>query len=336
MWGKISFVIVGCGAIGKRHASIIHEHFVLKAVCDSEFDKAEGLASLYDCKAYCSVQQMLENELQVDVAVICTPNGLHAIHSILALKAGLHVLCEKPMALTVEDCNLMIDVSKSCNKEVLIVKQNRFNPPVLAVKDLIDNNTLGLITGFQVNGFWNRGNEYYQNSWKGTKSLDGGILFTQFSHFIDIIYWFLGEIDVIDAVAGNYLHKNSTEIEDSLCAMVKTSYGAYGTLHFNVNTYKKNAEGSITLFGENGTVKIGGEYLNEISYWQVQGVDQPTLHQGNSANQYQGYQGSMNNHALVYNHMIEVLQNKAAPSPNLNDAMKTVQIITSIYNKLEA
>lgn len=329
-----SFIVIGCGAIGKRHAAIIHNRYQLNAVCDIDIENAKALANLYGCRAYTNIHEMLIHENRTDVAIICTPNGLHAEHSIDALKAGMHVLCEKPMSLDVADCTRMIEASVLNNKHLLVVKQNRFNPPVIAVKKLLTNGGLGKIIGFQVNGFWNRDAEYYTQTWKGSKLLDGGILFTQFSHFIDILYWFLGEVDVEEVMAANLKHQNQIEIEDSVCALVKSKSGALGTMHFNINAFKKNAEGSITLFGENGTVKIGGEYLNAISYWQVNGVEQPLIDGGNPPNEYGTYVGSMSNHALVYDHLMDVLNNQVSPNPLATDAMKSIEIIASLYNKL--
>lgn len=331
-----SFVIIGCGAIGKRHAAIIHSRYRLKALCDTDPEKVNTLANLYGCSAYNNINELLSQEDDIDVAVICTPNGLHAEHSIAALNAGLHVLCEKPMAIRVTDCMRMIEASEIHRKHLLVVKQNRYNPPVQAMKQLLMNKGLGKIIGFQVNGFWNGNEAYYTQTWKGSLLLDGGILYTQFSHFIDILIWFLEDVEIEQVLAGNLNHQKLIEIEDTLCALAKTKTGALGTMHFTVNASDKNMEGSITLFGEKGTVKIGGEYLNTIAYWQVDGVQPPVLEKGNLPNQYETYVGSMSNHPLVYDHFTDVLYHHAAPSPNATDAMKSVQLIESMYNKLKS
>jgi predicted dehydrogenase len=152
---------------------------------------------------------------EVDVVSVCTPNGLHAEHSISILKAGHHVLCEKPMALFVNDCSSMITAAERANRRLFIVKQNRFNPPVEAVKALIDQGKLGKLYSVQLNCFWNRNNEYYQNSWKGTRDLDGGTLYTQFSHFIDLLYWFIGDVETVSATTGNFHHQGLIEFEDT-------------------------------------------------------------------------------------------------------------------------
>src|SRR5690606_36451631 len=152
-------------------------------------EKADAFAAQYNTKAYYSIEDLLAAEKNIDVVSVCTPNGLHARHSIQALKAGCHVLCEKPMAITVRDCGEMIQAAEKANKRIFAIKQNRFNPPVVAVKQALDDGRLGDVYSIQLSCFWNRNAEYYQNSWKGTKALDGGTLFTQFSHFIDLLYW---------------------------------------------------------------------------------------------------------------------------------------------------
>jgi len=185
------FAIVGCGRIGMRHAEHIQKLAQLVAVCDIDSVKATVFSEKFICKAYQHIEDMLANEKDIDVVSICSPNGLHAKHSILSLEAGFHVLCEKPMAINVQDCGEMIKTAERMNKRLFAIKQNRFNPPVAAVKKLIDENKLGKIMSVQLSCFWNRNEDYYHNSWKGTKDLDGGTLYTQFSHFVDLLYWLL-------------------------------------------------------------------------------------------------------------------------------------------------
>lgn len=185
---KIKFAIVGCGRIAQRHAEQINAFGELVAVCDIVFPKAVSFADEYKVGAYKSIDDLLKNETDVDVISICTPNGLHAQQSIKCLQSGFHVLVEKPMALTVDDCKAMMDAAEKSKKNLFVVKQNRFNPPVVAVKDAIEKNVLGKIFSIQLNCFWNRNKSYYQDEWRGTKDLDGGTLFTQFSHFIDLLF----------------------------------------------------------------------------------------------------------------------------------------------------
>ncbi len=174
--------------------------------------------------------ELLQKAKEVDVVAVCSPNGLHAQHTIAALQAGFHVLCEKPMALTVQDCGEMINAAERANKRLFIVKQNRFNPPIVAVKQLIEENRLGAIYSVQLNCFWNRNEEYYKNSWKGTKDMDGGTLFTQFSHFIDLLYWMIGDVKEAHGYAGNFGHKDMIEFEDTGVVSLRFYNGAIGTV----------------------------------------------------------------------------------------------------------
>ena len=180
---KIKFALIGCGRIGERHAGHIHEKGVLTAVCDVDAGKAESLAKKYHAKSYTSLEELLASEKDIDVVSVCTPNGLHAEHSIKALKAGFHVLCEKPMAINSFDCGEMIKVAEKMNRRLFVIKQNRYNPPVVAIREAIDAGKLGKIFNVQLTCFWNRNDDYYRNSWKGTLSLDGGSLYTHSYRF---------------------------------------------------------------------------------------------------------------------------------------------------------
>lgn len=332
---KINFAIIGCGRIGTRHAKHIVNNGNLKAVCDIVSDKTQDLSEKYGANAYLSIDELLKNEQDVDLVAICTPNGLHAQHTIKSLKAGFHVLCEKPMAINVHDCGEMIKVAESANKRLMIVKQNRFNPPVKAVKDLIESNKLGQIYSVQLNCFWNRNPDYYKDSWKGTLGLDGGTLYTQFSHFIDLLYWIIGDVKKIEAFGGNFGHQEITEFDDNGAILLEFYNGAIGTINYTVNSYGKNMEGSLTIFGEMGTVKIGGQYLNELEYQNIKGHKIENLPKGNTANNYGQYQGSMSNHDKVYENVVEVLTNDGVISANGFEGLKTVEIIDKIYQKIK-
>ena len=327
----LSFAIIGCGNIGKRHAEQIQSVGKLVAVCDIVKPKAEELGKKYNAEVFILIEDLFTSKKKVDVAVICTPNGLHAQHSILSLQAGCHVLCEKPMAIRSVDCMEMIKEAEKVSKHLFVVKQNRFNPPVVAVKKLLDEKKLGNIYSIQVNCFWNRDANYYKNSWKGTMSLDGGTLFTQFSHFIDILYWMFGDVKQVKAFKKNFAHKNIIEFEDTGVVIVEFENGIIGTVNYTVNSFRKNMEGSITIFGEKGTVKIGGQYLNEVEYQQIQNQIISDLPAGNKANEYGFYQGSMSNHDKVYSNLVDVINNDGAMAANSHDGLKTVQIIENLY-----
>ncbi len=327
---KLNFAIVGCGRIAQRHAEHIHKIGKLVATCDIDAGKAKALAEKYHARCFSDIEDMLQLK-EINVVSVCTPNGLHAEHSIKSLQAGFHVLCEKPMALTTHDCSAMIHAAERANKRLFIVKQNRFNPPVAAVKNIIDEGRLGKIYSVQLNCFWNRNEEYYKNSWKGTKALDGGTLFTQFSHFIDLLYWMIGDVESVQAFRGNMGHEGIIEFEDTGAVNLKFHNGVIGTINYTVNAHGKNMDGSLTIFGEKGTVKIGGQYLNELEYQDIENFVIENLPPGNPPNQYGKYQGSMSNHDKVYQNLIEVLVGNGVIATNGLEGLKTVEIIEKIY-----
>ncbi len=331
MASELSFAVIGCGNIGKRHALHIHNFAKLFAVCDIDLVKAEALSRQYNANVYTSMDALLLNEQNVDVIAICTPNGLHAVQTIQCLKAGHHVICEKPMAISSIDCRKMIAASEHYNKHLFIVKQNRFNKAVVEVKKALIQQALGNILSFQINCFWNRNDEYYRNNWHGTKELDGGTLFTQFSHFIDILYWLLGDVKEVQSYLQNRAHQLSMAFEDTGAVILQMHNGVIGTLNYTVNAYKENMEGSFTLFGEKGTVKIGGQYLNMIQYQNIQDYTLPIVHEEYKANDYGAHKGSMSNHDKVYQNVLDVLQNGASISTNAYEGLKTVEIIEKIY-----
>lgn len=328
---EIRVGLIGCGRIAQRHAGHISRLGKLVAVCDVNEEKAKSLGEAYQVPWFVSEEELLRVE-GMDVVAVCSPNGLHAKHTIASLNAGFHVLCEKPMALTSADCEEMIKTAERCNRRLFIVKQNRFNPAIEAVKEKIDSGAFGEIYSIQLNCFWNRNFAYYQNSdWKGSKNLDGGTLFTQFSHFVDLLYWMIGDVEETHALIQNYAHKDVIEFEDTGVVSLKFKNGVLGTINYTVNAFAKNMEGSITIFGEKGTVKVGGQYLNKLEYQSFEGEEIGTLKAGNPANEYGEYQGSMSNHDRVYENLIDVLQKGGSIATNGLEGLKTVEIIEKIY-----
>lgn len=331
---NIRVALIGCGRIAQRHAEHIKDTkgLRLEAVCDIVSDRAEKLGNLHSARVYTNPTDLLSQEEEVDLVSICTPNGLHAEHTIASLRAGKHVLCEKPMAISVQDCGEMIKAAERANKRLFVIKQNRFNPPVAAVKKMIEENKLGKIFSIQLSCFWNRNEAYYENSWKGTKELDGGTLYTQFSHFIDLLYHLVGDVKKVNAYGANFHHQGIIEFEDTGVVILEFHNGALGTINYTVNSYEKNMEGSITIFGEKGTVKIGGQYLNVLEYQNIEGYEIKDLPMGNKPNDYGAYQGSMSNHDLVYQNLVDVLLNGGEISTNMFEGLKTVEIIDKIYD----
>lgn len=302
------------------------------AVCDVNEAAADALATKYGTRKYVAISSFLSNHPEMDVVAVCTPNGLHAEHAIAALEMGFNVLCEKPMALTARDCEEMITIARNHNRKLFVVKQNRFNPPVATLKKLLTEGKLGKVLSFQLNCFWNRGPQYYEDSWHGSAELDGGTLFTQFSHFIDLVYWLFGEVDRVHAVTANLAHIDMIDFEDTGAAILTMQNGAIGAINYTVNSFRKNMEGSLTVFGDRGTVKIGGQYLNLLEYQNISDYHIPQLVAGNPANNYGEYVGSMSNHDKVYENIAGVLRNEASMIINPEDGLKTVEIINRIYD----
>jgi UDP-N-acetyl-2-amino-2-deoxyglucuronate dehydrogenase len=327
----LRFAIVGCGRIAVRHAAHIANKAKLIAVCDIDAEKALALGNLYNAKVYYDIDEMLTAEKSVQAVAVCTPNGLHKEHTVKALNAGFHVICEKPMATSPSACKEMIEAAGKNDRKLFVIKQNRFNPPVEALKKLLDEGRLGKIFSFQLNCFWNREADYYHNSWRGSINLDGGTLYTQFSHFIDLLYWMFGDIEDVKAFTGNFKHQDIIEFEDTGAVILKFKNGLIGTINYTVNSHKKNMEGSLLLFGEKGTVKIGGQYLNELEYQSIEDYAIENLPAGNRANDYGNYVGSMSNHDKVYGNVIDVLQHNAKMATSAFEGLKTVEIIDKIY-----
>lgn len=330
----INFGIVGCGRIAQRHTQHINNNGRLVATYDIKPEKSEALASEYGAKAFPSYESFLEeNKEKMHVVSVCSPNGMHATHTIAALRAGYHVLCEKPMAINVEDCRRMIDEAAKAKRLLFIVKQNRFNPPVKALKQVIEEGRLGRIFSVQLSCFWNRNEKYYAESdWKGSREMDGGTLFTQFSHFIDLLYWLIGDIKTVLPLTRNFDHQGIIDFEDTGVVAVEFYNGAIGTINYTVNSYKKNMEGSLTVFAENGTVKIGGQYLNELEYQNIKDYRIENLEESKKPNDYGEYQGSMSNHDKVYENLVAVLNNKGVIATSGYEGLKTVEIIDKIYS----
>jgi predicted dehydrogenase len=327
---KIRFAIIGCGRIAERHAIHAVNYGALIAVCDIISEKADALANQYHASAYYHIDDLLQHQVELDVVVICTPNALHANHAIQSLKAGYHVLVEKPMAITVVDCKAMMLAAEEAGRQLFTITQNRFNPPIQALKKALDKNLVGQLFSFQLSCFWNRPAAYYQNSWHGTE-LDGGVLYTQFSHFIDLIFWLFGEVKSVTAITKNFMHHDLIEGEDTGVVMLELESGALGTINYSVNSIDKNVEGSLTIIADKLTLKIGGEYLNTIAYQQGNEIQLINTEELILPNEYGSYQGSMSNHHKVYENLVQTLQQQLPYYATAYEAMKTVEVIERIY-----
>lgn len=329
---KIKIGIVGCGNIGKRHAAVIHkeERAELVGICDTQLDKTHPLAELYDVP-YWGNYQLFLNEIKADIISICTPHDLHAQMAVDALNKGFHVIVEKPMCLSTSDGIRMIEAANKNQRKLYVVKQNRYNIPVLLTNEALLQKKLGQIFMVKCDVMWNRSQEYYSLSdWRGKTIREGGALYTQGSHFIDLLVWWFG--DLLEASTMIETKQHKIEIEDCGMSILKFNSGVMCSLNWTTNVYNKNYEGSITIIGENGTIKIGGQYLNKIEYWDVKSFP---LQEGvefiDKPNMYDKYQGTSSNHDKVFAHIIANLKKENDQIVDGPEGIKSIQAIEMIY-----
>ncbi len=332
MKDKIRFAVVGYGYIGKRHAEMINgfSEAELVAICDNRTKEAIGLTT--DLPFFSSIEDLLNSGIEIDVVTIATPNGLHAKHALIALQNNKHIVVEKPMSLTKADCEKIIYKALQMHKKVFCVMQNRYSPPSIWLKEIVSEKRLGNIYMVQINCFWNRDDRYYKkDSWHGKKDMDGGTLFTQFSHFIDIMYWLFGDIKNIDSHLYNFNHSELSEFEDSGIVTFAFLEGGVGNVNFSTSIWDKNLESSLTIIGEKGSVKIGGQYMNKVEQCHIKDYNMPDLPASNPPNDYGPFKGSAANHQYVFQNVIDVIHNKSSIDTNALEGMKIVEIIEKIY-----
>lgn len=305
----------------------------LVALCDIRAKEELGIEP-YDVPFFQDMEDLFREDLGIDVVNICTPNGLHAAMAIRAIERGCHVVIEKPMALTVADAERVIYTSLKYRKQAFCVMQNRYSPPSVWIKGMVDSGRLGKIYMVQLNCYWNRDERYYKpGGWHGDAALDGGTLFTQFSHFIDIMYWLFGDICDIEARFADFNHERLTDFEDSGFVNFRFVKGGMGCLSYSTSVWDKNMESSMLIVAERGSVKIGGQYMNEVEYCHVKDYEMPVLAPTNPGNDYGAYKGSAQNHNLVIRNVVDVLSGTPGESitTNVLEGMKVVDIIQRIY-----
>jgi UDP-N-acetyl-2-amino-2-deoxyglucuronate dehydrogenase len=321
---KIKFAIIGYGRIGKRHATVLKQlpNTQLVAICDPFISQTEDNKSI---SVFDSLDNLLASPILFDVAIVATPNGLHESQAVQLLEAGKHVVIEKPMALTKEGCENIIHKALRKGKFVFCVMQNRYAHPSIWLKKIIEEGRLGRVFTIQVNCFWNRDTRYYHaGSWHGT-ALDGGILYTQFAHFIDLIYWVFGDISDIKARFRNNNHDYLPETEDTGIVTFDLKKGGTGCLHYSTATFDKNFESSISVLGERGTVKLTGQYLDKIEYCHIQSIETPNLLPAPSDPHV--------HHQMLLENVIEVLYGHKSITTNALEGLKVVEIIENIYKQ---
>lgn len=329
---KHKFILVGSGSIANKHLSQIQRLGQLVAVCDRDPKKIYEQGQQLSVPVFNSMDQLIEAGIAADILVICTPNGLHASQTITALNAGYHVLCEKPMALTQPDAQAMLETAQRKNKLLMVVKQNRFNPPVQKLKNWIASGASGKVYSYSLNCLWNRNPEYYTSSaWRGRLDMDGGTLFTQFSHYIDFLYWIFGEIAEVNGFRTNQAHHGLIEFEDQGTVSLNYPSGMTGNIHYSINAFQKNMETSLTVLAQNGSIRIGGLSCNNIEYQNIKNESWQFPDETPNTNQYGSYTGSMSNHHLVYDHFIDSMKENKLNYQGTFEAMKTVELIEKIY-----
>lgn len=327
--GKLKIGLIGCGRISYKHLQAIEdncESFKLVGVCDVDIKKAKQVADKYNIPFFTDLVEMLKQLKHIDIVSLCTPSGLHAQQSVLSSQFGKHVICEKPMACNLQDAREMLRIADLMQTQLFIVKQNRLNPTVQALKQEIDKGSFGKIFLVQSNVFWARPQKYYdQASWRGTWSMDGGAFMNQASHYVDLLEWLVGRLSSVQAITKT-LARN-IEAEDSGVVNFEWDNGAIGSMAVTVLTYPSNIEGSIIIIGEKGTVRLDGIALNEIKYWKFKDTSLVNFEELN----YQPVTVYGNGHSTYYNSVAATLLEGKVPIADGKSGLNSIEVLVAIY-----
>lgn len=332
----INFGVIGCGRISKRHLDLLGGGQIdgakLVAICDKNFSRLDAARQRHKVSAYGSLDAMLADPA-IEVVTVLTPSGMHAEHAIAAAAAGKHVVVEKPMALRLEDADAMIAACDRARVKLFVVKQNRFNVPVVKAREALDAGRFGRLVLGTVRVRWRRDQSYYdQDSWRGTWAQDGGVLSNQASHHVDLLEWFMGDVVSVHARASRALV--DIEAEDTAVATLQFSNGALGIVEATNAARPRDLEGSLSILGEGGTVVIGGFAVNKLETWEfvdVQPGDENVLEQFsvNPPNVY-GY-----GHQAYYEHVVDCLKNDKAALVDGLEGRRSLELITALYELIE-
>lgn len=328
--GKIYRVaLVGCGRISGKHLDAfgVVEQLELVAACDVVAERAQAVADAHSVLAYTDYAKMLE-EVDCDIVAIATPSGLHPEHGIMAARVGRHVVCEKPMAITLEAADALVSACDAARVRLFVVKQNRLNPSVQLLKQAADQGRFGQIYNANATVRWTRPQEYYDLArWRGTWEFDGGAFMNQASHYVDLLQWLVGPVDRVMAKTAT-LARN-IEAEDTGVAILRFRNGALGVMDVTMLTYPKNLEGSITILGEKGSVKIGGTAVNRIEHWEFADYhdDDRFVETANTApSSVYGF-----GHEPYYRNVVAVLEGEAEPDTDGRSGRKSLELILGVY-----
>jgi UDP-N-acetyl-2-amino-2-deoxyglucuronate dehydrogenase len=327
---KIRFALVGCGRISKNHFASIRQHEArceLVDVCDIEPDALTRAVEETGAAGHSNIEDMLR-KTSADCVILTTPSGLHPPQAILVAESGRHVMTEKPMATRWRDGLNMVAACDKAGVHMFVVKQNRRNATLQLLKHAIEQKRFGRIYSVAVNVFWTRPQEYYDSAaWRGTWEFDGGAFMNQASHYIDLLDWLIGPVDSVMAYTGT-LDRN-IEVEDSGVAALRWRSGTMGTVNVTMLTYPKNLEGSITILGEKGTVKIGGVAVNEIQHWDFTEKlpEDENIAQANYATtSVYGF-----GHPLYFDNVINTLGGEAIPETDGREGLKSLELLIAMY-----
>lgn len=338
MNAPIRIAVVGCGHIGKRHAAMVlgHAESRLVAVVDVAWEGLGIGGSIpspewaSETPAFATLREALD-EVDVDVVAICTPNGSHVQLAKEAVARGCHVVLEKPMGLSSQGVESLQSEAKEAGVHVFGVMQNRYAPAASWLKSMHDKEGFGEVLQVHVQCLWNRDERYYTaGSWRGTMAQDGGPLFTQFSHFLDILIWVFGALVVEDAHFVNQTHGDITEFEDGGVVRFRLLNGGWGTLTFSTSSPNSNFESSLTAMGTRGSVRIGGQYMDRLDEFAIPGESRPEWDHMPPPNDYGGYQGSAANHHHVYDNVMDVLLRGAPVATPIEDGIAVVKAIETM------
>ena len=327
---KIRIAIVGCGRISKNHLNSIEQHsesLELAAVCDIDKEVLAEHIETYKVSGYRNFEEMLEKE-DLDLVAICTPSGIHPEQAILAAKYNVHVMTEKPMATRWKDGVRMVKACDEAGVRMFVVKQNRSNATLQLLKRAVEENRFGKIHMVHLNVFWTRPQSYYDqgNGWRGTWEFDGGAFMNQASHYVDLLDWIVGPVEKVQALMST---TRDIEVEDTGVLNIKWRNGALGSMSVTMLTYPKNLEGSITILGERGTVRVGGVAVNEIELWQfdeTKDYDKDIQEANYETTSVYGF-----GHPLYYKNVIEVLRGNAEPDTDGREGLKSLELLIAAY-----
>jgi UDP-N-acetyl-2-amino-2-deoxyglucuronate dehydrogenase len=327
---KIKIAIVGCGRISKNHFGAIeqfNDELELAAICDIDPVVLSEHAERYEVPAYHNLEEMLEKE-QLDLVAICTPSGIHPDQAALAAKHKVHVITEKPMATRWNDGVRMVKACDEAGVRLFVVKQNRRNTTLQLLKRAVTEKRFGKIHMVHLNVFWTRPQSYYDqgNGWRGTWEFDGGAFMNQASHYVDLLDWLIGPVEKVQAMMST---TRDIEVEDTGVLNVKWRNGALGSMSVTMLTYPQNLEGSITILGEKGTVRVGGVAVNDIQLWQFEepkDYDEKIQTASYETTSVYGF-----GHPLYYTNVIEVLRGNAEPETDGREGLKSLELLIAAY-----